>query len=131
MKNKKGIFIGAGIFLAIILVIVAVLLVNKPKNEEETKNKLNVINKRPDVVLDDDGVAKYVGENEITVKVEDKNDVFEVMEEVGDYFKIEKPKDVLEVKTVAESGDFTFYKLSQKYTVITSSFPYTLIPLYF
>ena len=108
MKNKKGIFIGIGIFAAIILVIVAILLSNKPKSEEETKNKLNVINKKPDVVLNDDGVAKYVGEDEVTVKVEDKNDVFEVMEEVGDYFKIEKPKDVLEVKTVQESGIFNF-----------------------
>ena len=37
MKNKKNIFIGIGILLAIVLVIIAVLLVNKPKSEKDIK----------------------------------------------------------------------------------------------
>jgi len=118
MKNKKTIFIVAGIIAVITIVIAFVLILNKPKKEleEEKGNQLNVISKSPDVILRDDGVARYVGKDEITTKVESKNDVYSVIEEVKDYFKIEDAKDVLEVTSTQESGDFTYYKLSQKYS---------------
>lgn len=116
MKNKKTIIIGASIIAVITIIIACILLINTNKDKEINKNKLNVINKSPDVILRDDGVARYVGKDEITTKVENKNDVYKVIEEVKGYFKIEDPKSVLEVKDVQESADFKYYKLSQKYS---------------
>ena len=116
MKNKKTIIIGASIIAVVTIIITCILLINTDKDKKINKNKLNVINKSPDVILRDDGVARYVGKDEITTKVENKNDVYKVIEEVKGYFKIEDPKSVLEVKDVQESADFKYYKLSQKYS---------------
>ncbi|MBE6151190.1 MAG: VWA domain-containing protein [Firmicutes bacterium] len=116
MKNKKTIIMVASIIAVITIIITCILLINTDKDKDSNKNKLNVINKRPNVILNDDGVAKYVGKDEVTTKVENKNDAIKVIEEVKDYFKIEKASDVLEIKKVQESGDFTFYKLNQKYS---------------
>jgi len=118
MKNKKTIIIGASIIAIITIIITCILLINNDKEKEKNKNKLNIINKSPDVMLRDDGVARYVGKDEITTKVESKNDVYKVIEEVKGYFKIEDPKSVLEVKDVQESADFKYYKLSQKYNSV-------------
>lgn len=117
MKNKKELIIGAFIVIAIAVIIAGVLVLNRLKEDKES-NKLDTITKTPNVILRDDGVARYVGEEEITTKVEDKNDVFEVLDEIGGYFKIDDPKSVLEIKTVQESSDFTYYKLAQKYSNI-------------
>ena len=63
-------------------------------------------------------ITKYLDGKEVEAKVENESDVFEVLKEVGGYFKIDNPKDVLKVKNTRTSADFTYYRLSQKYTVI-------------
>jgi len=118
MKNKKKIIIISSIIIASIVAIISLIFILNNKKEEEKINKLNEITKSPNVILREDGVARYVGEKEVTVEVKTENDVFEVIEEVGDYFRIDEPKSVLEIKTVRESNELKYYKLSQKYNGI-------------
>ena len=113
-NNKKNIIITISIILAISLIIGGIVLFFY-KDKKAKEKKFDVINKIPDIVLKDDGVAKYVDGSEVDTKVKEENDVFEVLEEVGGLFKIKNPKDVLSIKSTRTSADFTYYRLSQKY----------------
>lgn len=110
-KNKKVLIVTILISLLLIVGIVILLMFNKNKTQEE----IDMVTKIPDVVLKDDGVAKYLDGSEVETKVKEEKDVFEVLKEVGGYFKIDKPNDVLKVKNTRKSSDFTYYRLSQKY----------------
>ena len=112
-KNKKVLIIAIIVSLLLVVGIILLLTLNKDKKQKE--EDIDMVTKIPDVVLKDDGVAKYLDGKEVEAKVENESDVFEVLDEVGGYFKIDNPKDVLKIKNTRTSADFTYYRLSQKY----------------
>lgn len=114
MKKNKKILIVASIVLLLLVVGITLFLVFN-KKEKQKEEEIEMVTKIPDVVLKDDGVAKYLDGKEVEAKVENESDVFEVLDEVGGYFKIDNPKDVLKIKNTRTSADFTYYRLSQKY----------------
>jgi len=117
MKNNKKRLIILVITLLLLILGLTIFFIFNGFNKQK-EEKLDVVSKIPDVVLKNDGIARYVDGSEVETKVKDENDVFEVLEEIGGYFKIENPKDVFKVKNKRESADFTYYRLSQKYNNI-------------
>lgn len=113
MKDVKKIVPIIGLIIIVILIIVLILINIKGKSEEPKLNEL--VNQNSQIVVDENGVPKYIDGNQIETKVENEDDVFTVLNQLKDKYGFQNANDVFEILSTDEVSDIKFYKLKQIY----------------
>ena len=111
MKKKLPIIIGT-IVLLVLLVIGGVFLFKNNK-EKADKEKDEVVNNIPKIVLDEKNIPKFIDGSVVYQKVKTEEDVFKALNEVRDMYGFEDAKKEFKVLNTDTSLDFTYYRLQQ------------------
>lgn len=109
MKNKLPIII-VSIIVSILVFVGAYFLLKDNKKDKE-----NVSNEIPEIVLRDNGVPRFIDGSIINTKVKSESDVFKALDEVKDMYGFKSSSNEFKILNTDSSLDITYYKLSQKY----------------
>lgn len=110
MKNKKYLWLLCLIPIIILAVVIIFLMNDKNKDDEEQKEGTST-----NVVLRDDGTARFVGGEEVKSKVTDNDDVYVALNSIKNYYGFSDAKSEFSVISVDEASGFKYYKVNQEY----------------
>ena len=115
---KKKILIIILVILFIALLGTGIFFLVKHNKKENKSNEIIGISNNPNIILDDERVPIFVDGKNVETIVSSKNDVYAVLDELGEMYGFESSKDVFNIVSEDKSSDFTYYKVNQKYNDI-------------
>lgn len=100
------------ISLIIILLIVAGIILFRKKDKKEASSITSIV---PTVVVNEDGVPKFIDGSYIEETVKDEDDIFKVLDNLKAEYGFKSAEDEFEIVNKSESEGMTYYRLQQKY----------------